>query len=136
MSDTTDKQAHLEMIQAIITRMAHNSFLLKGWAVTLTAALLGLAVKDEHQALIWVALLPVLTLWLLDGYFLHQERRFRRRFDQVRVKRPDEIDFSMQPEPSSACSSGWLESCFSLTLCIFHGPLLLSVLFAAYLLYR
>ena len=32
------KIAHLEMVQAVITRMAGNSFLIKGWSVTLVAA--------------------------------------------------------------------------------------------------
>ena len=32
-----NKRAHLEMIQAVITRMAGNSFLIKGWSVTLVA---------------------------------------------------------------------------------------------------
>jgi hypothetical protein len=35
--------AHLQMIQAVITRMGSNSFLLKGWSVTLVAALFALA---------------------------------------------------------------------------------------------
>ena len=29
-----NKIKHLEMIEAIIERMANNSFLLKGWAIT------------------------------------------------------------------------------------------------------
>ena len=36
------KLKHLEMIQAVITRMAKNSFLLKGWSITLTAAIFAL----------------------------------------------------------------------------------------------
>ncbi|SDX73720.1 hypothetical protein [Salimicrobium album] len=35
-----EKIRHLEMIQPIISRMAANSFYLKGWAVTLVTALL------------------------------------------------------------------------------------------------
>ena len=29
---------HLELIQAVITRLANNSFLMKGWALTVTGA--------------------------------------------------------------------------------------------------
>lgn len=36
------KLTHLEMIQAVITRMAGNSFARKGWAVTLVAGLFAL----------------------------------------------------------------------------------------------
>jgi hypothetical protein len=33
-----DKIKHLEMIQAVISRLANNSFLLKGWSITLVSA--------------------------------------------------------------------------------------------------
>ena len=33
------KMKHLEMIQGVISRMANNSFMLKGWAVTLVAGI-------------------------------------------------------------------------------------------------
>ena len=37
------KLAHLQLVQAVITRMGSNSFLLKAWSVTLVAALFALA---------------------------------------------------------------------------------------------
>ena len=44
--DMSDKQAHLEMIQGIVNRLSHNSFLLKGWSVVLVSAMFALAAKD------------------------------------------------------------------------------------------
>lgn len=38
-----NKIKHLEMIEAVIERMAKNSFQLKGWAMTLVAAVGALA---------------------------------------------------------------------------------------------
>jgi hypothetical protein len=43
------KMRHLEMIQAIITRMASNSFMLKGWAVTLVSGIFVLSSKDADK---------------------------------------------------------------------------------------
>jgi hypothetical protein len=40
------KLKHLEFIQLVITRMNVNSFLLKGWTVSLVAALFAFAAKD------------------------------------------------------------------------------------------
>lgn len=48
-----DKYKHLEMIQNIIQRMATNSFMLKGWAVTLIVAIFALADKDMNQNYFW-----------------------------------------------------------------------------------
>ena len=41
------KMKHLELIQEVIKRMANNSFLLKGWTVTLVTGILALASKDR-----------------------------------------------------------------------------------------
>lgn len=84
------------MIQAVISRMAGNSFLLKGWSVTLAAAVIALAAnKESHALLTLIALLPVLMFWVLDGYYLHQERLFRKLYDHVRLQDDDAVDFSM-----------------------------------------
>ena len=42
------KIAYLQMIQAVIARMAGNSFLIKGWSVTLVAALFALAAANTN----------------------------------------------------------------------------------------
>lgn len=90
-----NKRKHLEMMQAIIERMAGNLFFLKGWAITLIAALFALAAKDANPKYIVVAYFPVITFWILDGYFLHQERLFRALYDHVRKLDESAIDFSM-----------------------------------------
>ena len=45
--------AHLQMIQAVITRMASNSFLIKGWSVTLVAALFALAAANTNGVFVF-----------------------------------------------------------------------------------
>lgn len=77
------KMKHLEMVQAVVTRMANNSFMIKGWCITLVSALLAFAIgKEGNPWLIVVSFLPVLMFWYLDGYFLQQERLFRRVYDR------------------------------------------------------
>src|SRR5690242_5631115 len=84
---------HLDFIQATITRMAGNSFLLKGWTVTLVSALLALGAKDADRRFVTVALLPTMIFWTLDGYFLFQERLYRSLYDHVRSLSPERIDY-------------------------------------------
>lgn len=91
------KMKHMEMIQAIITRMASNSFALKGWAVTLVAALFALASKDANQDYYQIAFIPVLVFWGLDAYYLWQERLFRALYNKVRKMDDANIDFNMAP---------------------------------------
>jgi hypothetical protein len=72
-----DRLKYFDLLQGAISRMAANSFLLKGWSVTLTTAILGLAAKDAKAMIALVALVPVLVLWGLDAYYLALERKFR-----------------------------------------------------------
>lgn len=77
-----NKAKHLEFIQSIINRMANNPFFMKGWAITLVAALFALSSKDADKKYAVIAFLPVVTFWILDGYFLSRERAFRRLYDK------------------------------------------------------
>jgi hypothetical protein len=72
------------MLQAVIARLGSDSFLVKGWAVTVVGAFLAFAVNNDDASLAAVGLLPALFFWGLDGYFLRAERLFRHLFDRVR----------------------------------------------------
>lgn len=74
---------YLEWIQSIIARQAANSFLLKGWSVTLLAGLFALSLQSNDRHLLWLACLPVLAFGLLDAYYLHQEKRYVALFNFV-----------------------------------------------------
>lgn len=74
---------HLQMIQAIIDRMGRNSFLLKGWTVTLVAALIGLAAAGSNADLALIAAVVSLVFGLLDAYYLAVERNYRALYNSV-----------------------------------------------------
>lgn len=115
------KLKHLELIQGVINRMAANSFLLKGWSVTLASALFALAAKDANPFFVYLAYFPCATFWALDGYFLRQERLYRELYIEVAGRQPSEIDFSMNAAKFEAKVDSWLSTCFSLTLRMFYG---------------
>src|SRR5262245_11979959 len=93
------KVKHLEFIQLAVARMASNLFLLKGWTITLVAAMFALSAKESDDTYFLIAYLPAIMFWLLDGYFLSQERCFRALYDHVRTLHEREIDFSMNTTP-------------------------------------
>ncbi len=120
-----EKLKHLEFIQATVNRMAGNSFLLKGWAVTLTGALLALSFKEIDRKYISVALFVVGLFWLLDSYYLSRERMFIRLYDDVRRK--SKADFDMDAA-QFARRADWLRSAVSKTLLVFYGGLVAVLL--------
>lgn len=123
------KIKHLEMIQLVITRMASNSFLIKGWAVTLVSALFALAAAGSKFEFILICYFALPVFWLLDGYYLFQERLYRGLFDAVRGKKEDDIDFSMNAITYASDKNSWVGSIISATLLIFYGGTLAIVSF-------
>ncbi len=113
---------HLEMTQAVINRLGSNSFLLKGWSMTVIVATMVLIARYDMQnpCIVLAVMFPVLGFWILDGYFLWQERLFRQVYDEVR--RQSDTDFKMdvmKHRDKPKCS--WLSAVFSVTLVVFYA---------------
>jgi hypothetical protein len=118
---------HLEMLQQVIARMANNSFLVKGWSITLISALLAFATKDKMAAMAWIAFLPLISFWLLDGFFLYQERLFRALYinnSKPPLNFPSDLSF----DTSKIEGVSWVDAIFSTSLIIFHGLLAVMIL--------
>ncbi len=77
----------IDLIQAVITRMASNSFLLKGWLISLVAVILTLSkdtiVVEDVSYLSLTLILPVFIFWYLDAFFLHKEKCYRKLYEWV-----------------------------------------------------
>jgi len=99
------KTKHLEFVQTTINRMANNSFLLKGWAITVVGGLLAFGFKELDCRYIFISLSVLF-------------------FFCTAKKKEDEIDFSMKTDK---CENGesWFDCSCSTTLLVFYGGLLL-----------
>ena len=122
------KVAHLEMIQGVVNRLSNNSFLLKGWSVILVSAFFALAAGGIQIYFVYLAYFPAVAFWVLDGYFLHQERLFRALYDHVRGFDEEAIDFSMDTSTMRKRVDSWFKVTFSLTLMIFHGTVIGAII--------
>ena len=132
MDDPTIK--HLELIQAVVTRLAQNSFSYKGWAVTLVAAILALGAAANRPLYFLVALVPIIVFWGLDAYYLRQERLFRKLYDAVRTSAPAGAPremFSMHTSPYASEVATWWGTCWSKTIAWLYGPMAIVVVAAA-----
>ena len=104
-----DLPKHLELIQMVIERHARTSFLLKGWSVTIVAAVFLLAVRGAEPALaMLVGVLPAVVFWGLDAYYLRQERLYRALYDHVRRSEAEPDDrFSLDASRFGDCVTSW-----------------------------
>lgn len=116
----SEKIAYLTMVQSVVSRMASNSFLVKGWTITLFSALLALAVTNQNKIYLPINFIPLFAFWYLDYYYLRQERLFRKLYEHA-IKPETPADFRMD----TARFSRVVRYAFlSLSLIGFYIPLL------------
>jgi hypothetical protein len=127
------KLKHLDYIQAAINRMATNSFLFKGWAITIAAGLSAFGAVDTRVALLIIALISTLMFWGLDGYYLWLERSFVKLHADVALKKESDIDFSMKIDKSRALWN-WFKTCWRPHLWAFYGTIIAVDLVGIYLI--
>jgi hypothetical protein len=123
----------IDLVQAVVTRMANTSFLIKGWSVTMMTFIF--ATKSEPKALPLV-FVPILLFWVLDAYFLQQERLYRKLYQWIVENRmlSDKYLFSLSTARVQDQKKSLLQVMFSTTLMVFYGgALLLVVIYIVYI---
>jgi len=114
--------------------MGLDSFLIKGWTITLVIATL-LLKGDKYQA--FIAFIPILVFWYLDSYFLWLERLYRRLYDWIRLNRldTDEHLFDMDYRRFIKDEQSKLRIMLSITLAWFYGSIfILTLLYVIFLM--
>jgi hypothetical protein len=91
--DNANKIAYLGFIQNVINRMGSNSFLVKGFAITLISAL----VATLNGKYFFILILTIL-FWIIDTYYLYQERLFRNLYKNVINGIEPDDSFSMNAQ--------------------------------------
>ncbi len=79
----TDRQtavAHLQMLQAIIARMADSSRHVKTWTITLFAAVAVTSLEFQNAAYTVGAGIVVVG-FIIDAYYVAMERAYRAKFN-------------------------------------------------------
>ncbi len=115
------KLKHLEFIQNVVKRMNSNSFLIKGWCITLASAIFAITSQKSDYFLIPYFSVPI--FWILDSYYLSQEKKFRDLYKYVAKMKPDEVDFSMDVKPFCSYNNSLIKCLFSKSV----APLYLTI---------
>jgi hypothetical protein len=117
----------IDLIQVVINRMASNSFMLKGWLISLIAVVLALS-KDSLFIcnLIFVCSIlcfPILIFWYLDAFFLHREKCYRALYEWVIKNRmsSNENIYSLDYRPFQKQVKSQFRIMFSQTIFPFYG---------------
>lgn len=74
----------IDLIQSCINRMAQNSFIIKGWTISLNGILLGvLADKGYTKSIPIICMISIICFWYLDAFFLRTEKLYRWKYEWI-----------------------------------------------------
>lgn len=120
--DREDRRKHLDLIAAVVGRMASASAQAKGWSITLAGAAFGVAVIRDNWVLIVLGIIGLMAFAKIDAHYLDVEKDFRDLHDAV-------IDNTAKPlamDPSSVSTRSKNESYKSWSIKWFYGPLVVA----------
>lgn len=82
MTEEQQKTLHkeIDLIESAIERMARNSFVIKGWSLSLLALVATLS-KLSISMTVMIILIPIFGFWWLDSFYLRLERAFRKVYE-------------------------------------------------------
>lgn len=129
---TEDFYKEIELIQSCVTRMAQNSFTIKGLSLT-CISIAGAILVGNCWYVKLALLLPIIAFWWLDSYYLHRERLFRKLYNWVvehRLKGNNELLFDLNPNRFKKDEIGLASCMFRRANLVFYGMML--ILFLVY----
>lgn len=93
-------EKEIDLIQSCINRMAQNSFIVRGWAITLITFALALISKSvDLKLLCGILLVVAVCFWYLDAFFLKMERLYRWKYEWVIANRQQNETFLFDLNP-------------------------------------
>ncbi|WNB16786.1 hypothetical protein [Marivirga arenosa] len=127
---TDEEKQHLEFIQNVINRLSTNSIQLKAITITLAAGLLAIYASNPKLILIYIAAFQVLFFWLLDSYYLQQERKFRGIYNDKSGVTSNHVikDYEMPTDKYKKGKYRFFRSFFSLSKLLFFGSVIVILI--------
>ena len=127
----------IDLIQSCIERMARNSFYVKGWALTIfTGSTIFLKGENltSSPLMLLATIIPFVSFWLLDSFYLYTERQYRKLYDKVITERQNGNMLNLFSLNIGQFEfSNWIKTVFSITLiCFYMIPLLATICIIIY----
>lgn len=121
---------HLELVQNAISRMGTNGASLKGFCMTLVAAIIGLAAAVSKEQILIYSIPVIVGFSILDAAYLSLERGFRAHYDEIRSSPLDcDPDFNITTK-----SSAFFCAYFSWSVAVFYGATIAVMVVISYLM--
>jgi hypothetical protein len=124
----------LQMIQAVITRLAANSGALKGFTVPVVTALLGVGIDKNSDGFVWLGIYPIVVFGFLDAFYLALEKRYRDLYKKAITDPDTEWSLALARATRRQILRQILEAVLSPSVWAFYGAALVTVIAVALIL--
>lgn len=115
------------MILMIADRMASNSVFTKRYCITIAAVFLVLASEQKGVKTAYLAIFPIVMMWILDANFCWKEQMAYQLYNKYRTIPEDQIDYDIEISKMRSCVPSWPATMFSTTLLIFYISLIAGI---------
>lgn len=124
LAPATDAE-YLKIIQSVINRLAQNSFQSKSWSVAIVTGILAFSSRSAQAAACALAFFPAFCFWVLDAYYLRQERLFRALYNAAAAG--NATTFSMDTKPYKSEVAPWEATMFAVPVFLVHAIILVVI---------
>jgi len=119
---------HLEMIQAIISRMSGYCASQKNYCMTVVTAIFGFSITAKDPWLAALSIFPIILFASLDAKYLSQERDYIRLYN--RVRRGDfDVEDKFNLDSQQLGVNSITGAIFSWSILGFYLPLIVAAIF-------
>lgn len=129
MNKEKDLQVYLQMIESVINKISSNSFLIRGWGITVIGGLMTIFLTHLRNKSNWYILILCFVIcilfWINDAYYLYIERKYRILYNNA-INNKVEV-FTMD---ISKIKKDFLSCMFSYTYLISYLPISICILIA------
>ena len=129
---TEELHKEIDLIQGCINRMANNSFLLKGWLVSVIAVIVALSPEELNKFVVVITLIMVtISFWYLDAFFLRTEKLYKKLYEWVLEKRNQgkkDFQYDLNPHRFDKEVESVVKVMFSKTLRWFYGVICIIII--------
>lgn len=133
MKNNENEAQHRLFVHNIINRLNNNSFHIKAIMITIAGAFLAIYGSTSKEIFIVVPCPLIFIFWLLDSYYLQQEKKFRGIYNDIcdlvpKKKKKTTKLFEINPKIYKGWKYSFFKSMFSSSLVLLYLALILLLL--------
>ncbi len=122
-----NKVAHLRLIVDLLDQSNRTAAFAKRWGVSFAAVFLALGTQQPGFRVAYLAIFPIVFLWVLDAQNTRQDFLLHSLYDRVRKLPDSEVDFSLNLEQLPEAKRSVLSFVFAANPALFYLAMLVGI---------